>query len=98
LASSQVYSDAKKPKILITPAAKYVMMDGQGDLYTVLNAVQQHNEAATGYRIKDKRRSSHEAVRYDTQSYLWTPSGRKAIKERRMNIIAIEPNYAFEFS
>jgi hypothetical protein len=74
------------------------MMDGQGDLYTVLNAVQQHNEAATGYRIKDKRRSSHEAVRYDTHSYLWTPSGGvTAIRERRMNIIAIEPNYAFEF-
>jgi hypothetical protein len=69
--------NTKRPKILIKPVAKYVMMDGLGDLYKVLNAVQQHNETATGYRIKDKRRSSH---------------------ERRMNIIAIEPIYAFEFS
>jgi hypothetical protein len=69
--------NTKRLKILIKPVAKYVMMDGLGDLCKVLNAVQQHNETATGYRIKDKRRSSH---------------------ERRMNIIAIEPIYAFEFS
>jgi hypothetical protein len=69
--------NTKRPKILIKPAAKYVMMDGLGDLYTVLNVVQRHNETAICYRIKDKRRLSH---------------------ERRMNIIAIEPNYAFEFS
>jgi hypothetical protein len=55
------------------------MMDGQGDLYTVLNAVQQHNETATGYRIKDKRRSSHEAIRYDAHSYCGRQVGGKPL-------------------
>jgi hypothetical protein len=30
------------------------MIDGLVDLYTVLNAVQQHNETAIGYRIETR--------------------------------------------
>jgi len=72
------------------------MIDGLVDLYTVLNAVQQHNETAIGYRIKT--RGDQAMKQFDMTLNPTKSKGGASIKEHLTNIIAIEPNYAFEFS
>ena len=46
--------DVKGPEILLKPVTEYIGMDGPVNFYTILDAAQQRNETAIGYRIKTK--------------------------------------------
>jgi ion channel POLLUX/CASTOR len=46
--------DAKGSEIFLKPVAEYIRMDGPVSFYTILEAAQQQNEIAIGYRIKTR--------------------------------------------